>query len=225
MNALSKWCGNPWKFTVYFLGIVSLIYLIFSWTVLTDAQRISWVLVVGIAAHIFEENTYPGGFFYQNNLGFGSKEPLVYPQNRLTNMVTNLGAEIIFVVIAVNANVLGAIAVTVAVFFGVIELINHTRQGISMYRRFKVSGKKNIYGPGEWTSLLILFPNAIWGVVWLCTNPFAWIQVLTGLGICVCIAVCLILIPFVINLRVKSKRFAFEDAGYWDKYVQKESVC
>lgn len=219
MNLLSKWCEWPWKFVVYLIGAASLIFLIANWPALSDVERIAWILVVGIAAHVFEENTFPGGFFYQNNLGFGSKKPLVYPQNRLTNMVTNLGAEIVFVLIAVNANSLGAAVVTVAVFFGITELVNHTRQGLIMHKRLKTEGKKSIYGPGELTSLLILFPNALWGMVWLCTNPFTWLKVLAGLGICVGIAVCLILVPFAMNLRIKSRRFAFHDAGYYSAFA------
>jgi hypothetical protein len=219
MEILSKWCNWPWKATVYALGIVSLVILIANWASFTNVERIAWVLAAAIPAHVFEENTYPGGFFYQNNLGFGSKEPLVYPQNRMTNMVTNLGAEIVLILVAINANTLGATAVTVAIFFGFAELLNHTRQGVMMHKRFKGEGKKSIYGPGEFTSLFILLPNAIWGIVWLCTNPFSWLQVLAGLGIGVGIAVCLILIPFAINLRVKSVRFAFSDAGYYDRYL------
>lgn len=219
MSFLDKWCTWPWKLAVYLIGAASLVSLIANWPAFSDAERIAWILVVGIAAHVFEENTLPGGFFYQNNLGFGSKEPFVYPQNRMTNMVTNLGAEIVFVLIAVNADSLGVVAVTVAVFFGIVELVNHTRQGVAMRRHLNSEGKKTIYGPGELTSLLILFPNAIWGIVWLCTNPFNWFQVLAGIGVCVGIAICLILIPFTINLRFKSKRFAFKDAGYYDRYT------
>ncbi len=218
MNLLSKWCDWPWKVLVYLLGIGSLIILIVNWSNLTDATRIALILAFGIPLHVFEENTYPGGFFFQNNLGFGSKDPLVYPQNRLTNMITNLGAEIVFILIALNATSLGAVAVTVAIFFGIVELGNHTRQGISMHKRLADKGKKTIYGPGELSSLFVLFPNAIWGIVWLCNNPFTWGQVLAGVGICIGIAVCLILVPFAVNLRVKSQRFAFKNAGYYEKY-------
>lgn len=219
MNALSKWCDLPWKIVVFTIGAACLVVLIANWGSFTDAERIAWILAAAVPAHIFEENICPGGFFYQNNLRFGSKEPMVYPQNRLTNMVTNLGAEIVIVVVAINANAWGATAVTLSIFFGVAELSVHTAEGALMFKRFKAKGKRNIYGPGEVTALFVLFPNAIWGIVWLCTNPFTWFQVLAGLGIGVGIAVCLILIPFAINLRVKSKRFAFKDAGYWDKYA------
>lgn len=224
VEVLSKWCNWPWKAVVYALGIASLVVLVANWVTFTDAERIAWILAVGIPAHVFEENTFPGGFFYQNNLGFGSKEPLVYPQNRMTNMVTNLGAEIVFILVAINANSLGAIAVTVAIFFGFAELGNHTRQGVMMRKRFKEEGKKSVYGPGELTSLFILFPNAIWGIIWLCTNPFTWLQVLAGIGICIGIAICLIITPFAINMRVKSKRFAFRDAGYYGRFATPEST-
>lgn len=220
VRLLSKWCDKAWLMVVYALGASSLAVLVASWGDLSTPERIAWVLAAGIPMHVFEENTFPGGFFYMNNLTFGSKQPFVYPQNRATNMVTNLGAEVIFVLIAANAGELGAVAVTVAVFFGVVELANHAREGAGMLRRLKPRGKRTVYAPGVATSLFPLFPNAVWGIVWLSTSPFAWSQVLAGVGICVGIAVCLILLPFAVSLRVKSERFAFRDAGYFEKYIR-----
>lgn len=218
-KALSVWCDKAWLAAVYALGLAALAVLVFNWGNLSAAERIAWALAVGIPMHVFEENTWPGGFFYMNNLSFGSQEPLVYPQNRATNMVTNLGAEIVFVLIAVRADALGATAVTVAVFFGFVELLNHTREGIGMHRRFKDKGKRTIYAPGEATSLLVLAPLSVFGIVWLANNAFEWTQVLAGLGICLGVAVLLIIVPFAFNLRVKSKTFAFKDAGYFEKYL------
>lgn len=218
-KALSVWCDAIWLYVVYAMGLVSLVVLIVNWGIFTSPEKIAWILAVGISMHVFEENTWPGGFFYMNNLNFGSEEPLVYPQNRVTNMVTNLGAETVFILIAVNANALGPVAVAVAVFFGVLELANHTREGVNMRARFKDKGKRTIYAPGEATSLLLLLPNAIWGIAWLANNPFTWPQILAGFGICVGIAVFLILIPFAINLHIKSQEFAFDNAGYFEKYL------
>lgn len=216
---LSWWCDKAWLYVVYASGLASLVFLVANWADLSTAERIAWVLAVGIPMHVFEENTFPGGFFYMNNLNFGSRDPMVYPQNRATNMVTNLGAEVVFILVAVNADALGATAVTVAVFFGVVELVNHTREGVQMHKVFKAKGKRTIYAPGELTSLFPLLPNAVWGIAWLAGNPFAWGQVLAGVGICVGIAACLILVPFAINVRVKSREFAFGDAGYFERYI------
>ena len=218
-RALSIWCDKAWLYVVYALGFASLIILVVNWASFTTPEKIAWILAVGIPMHVFEENTWPGGFFYMNNLTFGSKNPLVYPQNRATNMVTNFGAEIVFIMIAVNANMLGPTAVTVAIFFGIVELANHTREGIKMHKCIADKGKRTIYAPGQATSLFPLFPNAIWGIMWLSANVFTWMQILAGIGICIGIAVCLILVPFAINLRIKSQKFAFKDAGYFEKYL------
>lgn len=219
-RALSVWCDRAWLYVVYALGFASLALLVVNWSGLSTPERIAWVLAAGIPLHVFEENTWPGGFFYMNNLTFGSKEPLVYPQNRATNMITNLGAEVVFILVAVNANALGATAVTVAVFFGIVELANHAREGVGMRKRFRSKGKRTIYAPGVATALFPLFLNAVWGIAWLSANPFEWAQVLAGVGICVGIAGCLILVPFAVSLRVKSKEFAFGDAGYFERYLR-----
>ena len=85
------------------MGFVMLLVLLLNWSNWAISQKLICLLSVVIPMHIFEENTYPGGFFYMNNLSFGSKEPRVYPQNRLTNMITNLGAEIVFILLTINA--------------------------------------------------------------------------------------------------------------------------
>lgn len=219
-RALSVWCDKVWLAFVYAMGLAAFAVLALNWGSLSVPERIAWTLAVGIPLHVFEENTWPGGFFYMNNLTFGSKEPKVYPQNRATNMVTNFGAEIVFILIAMNANTLGPAAVTVAVFFGIVEFANHTREGIGMRKRFKDKGKRTVYAPGEATALFPLLPNAAWGIAWLAANPFSWMQILAGVGICVGIAVCLILVPFSISLRVKSREFAFRDAGYFERCIR-----
>lgn len=220
-NLISWWCDKAWLVCVYAIAVIASVVLIMNWNAFDTPEKIAWLLAIFIPAHVFEENTFPGGFFFMNNLTFGSKDPLAYPQNRATNMVTNLGAEIVFVLIAVNASALGPIAVTVAIFFGIVEFANHTREGIGMWTRFRSSGKKTIYAPGLATSCFLLLPLAVGGIAWLAANPFDWMQILAGVGICIGIAVCLILIPFAINLKVKSTEFAFQDAAYFSKYAER----
>lgn len=47
------------------------------------SQKLACALAIIVPCHIFEENTLPAGFYYMNNVGFGSKEPMVYPQEPL----------------------------------------------------------------------------------------------------------------------------------------------
>ena len=87
MKTFSKFCDRIWLYIVYAMGITMVLFLIRNWTDWNTPQRLICLLAVAIPMHIFEENTYPGGFFFMNNLNFGSKQPTVYPQNRATNMI------------------------------------------------------------------------------------------------------------------------------------------
>jgi hypothetical protein len=91
---LQRWCDQAWLYVVYLLGIIMGNILLIKWSSWDIPQILMCLLGVMIPLHVFEENTAPGGFFFMNNLGRKSDNPLAYPQSRLTNMITNLGAEI-----------------------------------------------------------------------------------------------------------------------------------
>lgn len=218
INILKKWCDRTWLYVVYFLGIVMGCALIWNWSSWELSQKPICILAIFVPMHIFEENSFPGGFYFMNNLGFHSKEPMVYPQNQCTNMVTNLGAEIVLILVTLSVSKVEVSAVALVVFFGLGETINHTRSGILMYRRYHEKGKKTIYGPGLITSWCMMIPLSVSGVKWLTMHSFTVMQILGGIGMFAGIAIFLILLPFAISVRFKSKRFAFDDKGYFDKY-------
>lgn len=200
------------------MGLSMAILLIMKWSDWDTPQKLVCMLAIAIPIHVFEENTYPGGFFFMNNLNFGSKQPTVYPQNRATNMVTNLGAETVFILLALNTIGMETAAITVVIFFGIVETVNHTREGISMYKRYKNKGKRTVYAPGLLTSIFPLLPMAVAGIILLNNNPFTWRDILAGIGISVGIAVFLILIPFGISIKIRSTEFSFKSIGYFKKY-------
>lgn len=218
MKIISKFCDQIWLYIVYAMGLSMAILLIMKWSDWDTPQKLVCMLAIAIPIHVFEENTYPGGFFFMNNLNFGSKQPTVYPQNRATNMVTNLGAETIFILLALNTIGMETAAITVVIFFGIVETVNHTREGISMYKRYKNKGKRTVYAPGLLTSIFPLLPMAVAGIIWLNNNPFTWWDILAGIGISVGIAVFLILIPFGISIKIRSTEFSFKSIGYFKKY-------
>jgi len=218
MDMLKKWCDRTWLYAVYFLGIVMGCALIWNWASWEQSQKLVCILAILVPMHIFEENSFPAGFYFMNNIGFHSKEPMAYPQNQCTNMVTNLGAEIVLILVTISTLKIEVSAVTLVVFFGLGETINHTRSGILMYRRYREKGKKTIYGPGTVTSWCMMIPLSVAGIKWLTVHSFTGMQILGGIGIFMGIAVFLILLPFAISLRVKSKRFAFDGKGYFEKY-------
>jgi hypothetical protein len=133
-------------------------------------------------------------------------------------MVTNLGAETVFILLALNTIGMETAAITVVIFFGIVETVNHTREGISMYKRYKNKGKRTVYAPGLLTSIFPLLPMAVAGIILLNNNPFTWRDILAGIGISVGIAVFLILIPFGISIKIRSTEFSFKSIGYFKKY-------
>ncbi|VIG18096.1 Uncharacterised protein [Clostridioides difficile] len=215
---LSKWCDQAWLYCVYGLGIIMLNVLIWNWYSWDTPQKLMCGLAILVTVHIFEENTLPGGFAYMNNIGQKSAAPLVYPQNRLTNMWTNLGATILFIVLTFFAPQIPAICVTVVTIFGVAECIHHTKDGINMYKRYKDKGKKTIYGPGLINSYVGLLQLSVIGLKWILENKYQFSDFAFGLLIIVCVMVFGILIPFAISRKIKSQRFAFKDKGYFTKF-------
>jgi len=217
-SPLQKWCDQAWLYCIYLLAIIMGNILMIKWRVWDIPQIFMCLLAVMIPLHVFEENTAPGGFFFMNNLGRKSDVPLAYPQSRLTNMITNLGAEIYVIVLTIFASKIGTASVVAVIIFGVGELVHHTFSGVNMYNRYKSKGKTTIYGPGTITSYVCLLPLSVYGCYWLSEHSFDSKDIIAGVGIMLFIIVFLLLIPLGISGKVKSTKYAFTNAGYFSKY-------
>ena len=98
---LNKWCEQPWLHATYLLGIIMLNVLIIKWEVWSIPQRLMALLTIFLPLHVFEELAWPNGFhFMMNKIIQKSDNPLAYPENRLTDMITNFGAELLFIVLS-----------------------------------------------------------------------------------------------------------------------------
>lgn len=217
---LRSWCDQAWLYVLYAIGIIMLIVLFINWGTWDEAHRVTCILAVLLPIHVFEENTLPGGFYYRNNASVGSAQPLVYPQSMLTNMITNLGAEIVILLLMIPASHWEYSIMTFIVVFVLGQVVSHTRGGVWAYRKYKENGKKTIYDPGLFTSYIGLLELAIYAFWWLLQRPFQLGSFLGGFGIMILIGGGLIGLPFAISTRVKSQRFAFEDAGYFQKFLR-----
>ena len=220
-SLLSKWCDRIWLQILYMLGVGMGVVLFLHWNDWDLPQRLMGLLTIMVPLHVFEENTYPGGFYFMNNIGQHSDAPMVYPQNRLTNMITNLGAEIYFIFLLFFAKDLAAISVLVVVLFGLVETFMHTKDGLAIYKKYRTKGKRTIYAPGNATAFTVLFSMSVYGIDWLVKNGLSISQFFAGIGLVAFVIVGLILLPFSISRKIKSKTFAFTDLGYWAKYEQK----
>ncbi|EFP61399.1 HXXEE domain-containing protein [Erysipelotrichaceae bacterium AF15-26LB] len=217
-DKLYQWCDQLWLHVLYGIGIMMSCFLIVGWSESSIPSKMMYLLTIMVPLHVFEENTLPGGFFFMNNLGQKSDKPMMYPQNMMTNMITNLGAEIVFITVLIFADYIPNSAVVVVIVFGYAECIHHTMDGIRMYKKYAGRGKKTIYGPGTITSFAGLIQLSTYGLVWLTKQSVGVNEVIIGIGIILFVVTGLILIPFQISKRLRSQRFAFRNKGYFEKY-------
>ena len=181
---LDKWCGQPWLHATYFLGIVMLNVLIINWGVWDVPQKLMCLLAVFLPLHVFEELTWPNGFhFMMNKLIQKSENPLSYPENKLTDMVTNFGAEILFIALTFLTPMLGNKGVIFIIFFGIGETFVHTLFSVLTYRHYRSKGKKTLYSPGFVTAWCLLLEAAIYGIYWLVYSKSFVMSDLWGLAL------------------------------------------
>lgn len=141
-DKLYQWCDQLWLHVLYGIGIMMSCFLIVGWSESSIPSKMMYLLTIMVPLHVFEENTLPGGFFFMNNLGQKSDKPMMYPQNMMTNMITNLGAEIVFITVLIFADYIPNSAVVVVIVFGYAECIHHTMDGIRMYKKYAGRGKR-----------------------------------------------------------------------------------
>jgi hypothetical protein len=59
---------------------------------------------------------------------------------------------------------------------------------------------------------------SVYGCYWLYGYSFDWRDILLGVGLMLFIIIFLLLIPLGISGKMKSTKYAFKSAGYFDKY-------
>ena len=216
---LDKWCGQPWLHATYFLGIVMLNVLIINWGVWDVPQKLMCLLAVFLPLHVFEELTWPNGFhFMMNKLIQKSDNPLAFPENKLTDMVTNFGAEIMFIVLTFLTPMLGNKVVIFIIFFGIGETFVHTLFSVLTYRHYRSKGKKTLYSPGLVTAWCLLLEAAIYGIYWLVYSKSFVMSDLWGLALVAFLIIFLVRLPFILSNKFKTTRFAYSEIGYLEKY-------
>ena len=218
-SALDWWCGKPWLYATYALGVVMLVVLVINWGSWNVPQRLMGLLCVLLPLHVFEELEWPNGFqFMMNKVIQKSDNPLAYPENRLTDMITNFGAEILFIAMLWLMPVAGNMLVVFMAFFGIGETIAHTVFTVASLRHYRAAGMRVPYTPGLVTAYCTLLPVGIESLHWLVTSGTFVLGDLWGILIVALFIGLMIRLPFIISYRIKSMRFAYDDMGYFAKF-------
>lgn len=214
-TVLQRWCGKPWLMTLYVIGVLVLILAVFRWGQWETPRRILGLLAVLLPLHVFEENTFPDGFHYILNLVQRSERPNAGPMNRLSDMISNFGAEVLFLVLLPWGGNAGTCIF--AVFFGIGEAAAHTVFGVLVRRKLRAGGMKTIYGPGLATAYLTLLPLSVYALYYLSGQAIRLPDVLLGLGLSAAIVVLLIRLPMMLFGKFQPE-YEFSSSGYFRRY-------
>lgn len=217
---LSWWCFKPWQIALDAIGAVFAVVLCIQWDVWTAGQRMFMMMGILIPIHVFEEWWWPAGFHWQYNLVNGSESPDRYPMCRLSDMVTNTVACVVFALF-------GIIRFTAAPFllamtaFCLLEVIIHSTFGILMLRRYRAAGKHTFYGPGSFTAYAGFLPLFVWGIILLWERGTSGMDWVWGIGLLFGLLLGLVILPERL-LGSKDSPYVFPSAGYFEKFLGKD---
>lgn len=219
------WCDRAWIYVSCVLSAAMFCWMLVCWNEWSTALKVLASIAVLIPVHVVEEWVFPGGFHYQYNIGlYKSDAPDRYPMCRLTDMITNLGATLMYIGFVIycvcnsgevpNGLILGTVG------FCALEMILHTFFGIKMYFRFRSAGKKTIYGPGSITAYWCFVPLGVIG--WHCiadsifTSTDWWVAggVLAAIG-------CVWILGAELLFRRRDTAYYFLTAGYYERFLNK----
>lgn len=216
---LDWWCGRPWLYATYALGAVMLVVLAVNWGSWGVPQRLMGLLCVLLPLHVLEELEWPNGFqFMMNKVIQKSDNPLAYPENRLTDMIANFGAEVLFIAMLALTPAAGNMFVVFMAFFGVGEALVHTAFTAASLRHYREAGMRAPYTPGLATACLALLPVGIASLHWLATSGTFVLADLWGILFVMFLIGFMIRLPFIISFKIKSTRFSYDDMGYFARF-------
>lgn len=221
MSAESVWvkvAGQWWITLMYVIGAAMLVLVVVFGAGWEPPRVIAALFAIALALHVLEELHYPAGFHYMLNSIQNSEAPEVGPENRLSDLITNLGVQLLIVVVVIVG---GNLAITVAfVIFGIGEAFVHILFGFLIQRKLKTRGKRTIYGPGTITALLGFLPIAVYAWVWLSTQSVGVWDIVIGVVIIALIMGLMIRLPMILIDGRKRPELAYSSTGYFAKFLK-----
>lgn len=167
-NIVSVWV-KIWLYVVALVGIIHVVILLTNWDQYDWITRSIFLTIIITAAHVWEEQRYPGGFPFFFNTLLKSKTPLWYPMNEFLDSMTVSGVLLAFIGFLVFGEGQAWMGVSLIIFCFV-ELFAHTLGGYIIFKKFKHKGKRTIYSPGHATTVFGFVPIAIGVLYYLIEN-------------------------------------------------------
>ena len=219
---LNKWCDKAWmKFGCLITAVITILITI-NWNTWSTELKVIAGIAGLIPIHVLEEWIFPGGFHYQYNTVMKSDYLNCYPMNRLADMITNLVATFLYIILTIICIINGNVSMGIrigTIIFCMLEFIIHSLFGFIMWKKFKSNGKTTIYGPGSVTAYLGFgfFGALLFGTMhgYNITSQDWFVAIL----ILAFILIICILLPQNL-LKKKDSEYYFSSAGYFEKYIK-----
>lgn len=221
---MNWWCDRAWiKFGCWITALMTCLIMVF-WKSWSPELKVIAAIAALIPIHVIEEWVFPGGFHFQyNTFLYKSDQPDRYPTCRLSDVITNLGATFLYIILTCIGVANGGSASTGVIMgtigFCLLEVIIHTTFGTMAYFHYKGKGKTTIYGPGSITAYLgfgVFGAILCYGMQGRTIGTNDWITCGVILAI---IAFGLILIPENI-IKKKDNKYYFKTNGYYDRFLK-----
>lgn len=208
-----------WLYFILIVGILNILLLVKNYKKYTTIQILSVCAGVTLALHAWEEWAIPGGFGFIYNNG-----SLVYPMNRLTDMLTIfmgvMAVTIIHITWAyrlhknkpIDTAAINRIGICVFLI-SAIEVLMHFVGG------FRYLDTYGFYNPGLATSLVLFLPISVLFIrAFIKAKPTKkdWI---IGIASMVIVFLVMIILPEAL-FKDPNTPYGFLDAGWYEQFIK-----
>ena len=226
MNIILDWILAVWLYISAGIAGAAAFYVFYKRKSLSVPCKICGVFVVFLVFHMIEEYVYPAGFQYIFNVVSGSTDPMAYPLNELSCMVTNFVAVLFFAFLLWKLSEKIWVTLTIAIF-GIAQVIVHMILGIASFELYRQSGQILPYSPGLFNSVFFLLPLSVYCFVYLVKNKSLSLKhagaSLKEIGIAILAVIIivggLIIIPMQTLGNDPATIFTFSGNGYYDLFL------
>lgn len=207
-----------WLYVISGIGASLSTLVVVNFKIWETCTTLAVCVTITLVLHVLEEWRFPGGFSYAYNLIMKSEEEFLdrYPMSQVTDMVTNF-IPIMYGVVMLGIGMPYIVALS-GFWFSVIEVLVHTKSGITLKKHFKSNGKKSIYNPGLATSLFGFLPLAIAYILSFTVQMPTYQELFFSFLLCVALGI--VCIPVTEKLlKNKETKFPYDwGRGYFKKF-------
>jgi hypothetical protein len=174
--------------------------------------------VVVLTLHVWEEWVIPGGFHYIYNAGSDALLRDRYPMNEVTDMITNLGGALVWLVL-VELDRYGRKMGFAVMLFGYFEFAVHNLLAYeSMTMLYEAGVYSGFYAPGLFTAVACWLPLSAAHTAWFAKNGVGWKDAVGGVVILVVLSQLLVTAPENL-IKSEDNPYAFPNAGWYERFI------